>query len=79
MICVKNFYMKLKIKKKNINDQVFRQYFHYQSPSFLLQDLHEDNQNKNNIIVKYLNESLINLKNFINSKEIPDNEYPKKC
>ena len=79
MICMKNFLMKLKIKKKNINDQVFRQYFHYQSPSFLLQDLHEDNQNKNNIIVKYLNESLINLKNFINSKEIPDNEYPKKC
>ena len=38
---------------------MFREYFNYQSPSLLVKDLYEDNQNKNDIIVKYLNESLI--------------------
>ena len=38
---------------------MFREYFNYQSPSLLVKDLYEDNQNKNDIIVKYLNESVI--------------------
>ena len=33
---------------------------------------------KNDIIVKYLNETLIDLKNSINSKEITENENPKR-
>ena len=47
-------------------------------PSFLVKDLYEDDQNKNDIIVKYLKESLIDLRNSINSKEIPENENRKK-
>ena len=38
----------------------------------------KDNQSKNDTIVKYLNEPLIDLRNSINSKEIPENENPKK-
>ena len=49
---------------------MFREYFNYQSPSFLVKDLYEDNQNKNYIIVKYLNESLIYLINSVNSKSL---------
>lgn len=52
--------MKLKMKKKN--SQIFEEYFHYQSSSFLTKDLYEDNQIKNNKTVKYLKESLIDLK-----------------
>ena len=56
----------------------FRGYFNYQSPSFLVKDLYKFNQNKNDTIVKYLNESLIDLGNSINSKNIPENENLKK-
>ena len=49
--------------KKNVNEQIFREYFNYQSQS---------------IIVKYFNESLSDLRNSINSKKIPGNETPKK-
>ena len=45
--------------------------FNHQSPSFLVKYLYEDKQNKNDIIVEYLNESLTDLRNSINSKEIP--------
>ena len=34
-------------------------------PSFLVKDLYEDDQNINDIIVKYLKESLIDLRNSI--------------
>ena len=47
-------------------------------PSFLLKDLYDCNQNKNDIIVKYLYESLIDLRNSINSKKILENENKKK-
>ena len=53
---------------------MFREYYNHQSTK----DLYEDNENKNDIVVKYLNESLINLRNSINSNEIPENENPKK-
>ena len=53
-------------------------FFNYHYPSFLVKDLYEDNQNKNNKIVKNINESLINLRNSINSKEIPEKENTKK-
>ena len=39
--------------------------------SFLLKDLIEGNQSKSEIIILYLNESLIDLRNSINSKEVP--------
>ena len=66
------------MKKKNMNDQIFREYFNYQSTSFLSKDFYVVNQNKNDIIVKYLTELLIDLRNSFNSKETPENEIPKK-
>ena len=68
----------IKNKEKNINDRIFREYFNYESPSFLVRDLYEHNQNKTYINVKYLNESLIHLKNSISSQEIPKNENQEK-
>ena len=61
-----------------MNDQIFREYFNYQSTSFLSKDFYVVNQNKNDIIVKYLTELLIDLRNSFNSKETPENEIPKK-
>ena len=72
------FLNEIKNEEKNINEQIFREYFNYQSPSLLVKDSYEENRNKNDIIVKYLNESLIDLKNSINSKQLPENENPKK-
>ena len=61
------------MKTKNTNSQIFKKYFHYQSPSFLAKDLYEDNQIKNGRIVKYLNDSLIDLRNSVNGKKSPEN------
>ena len=73
----KEFLNEIKHKEKK-NEQIFREYFNYQSSLFLVKDLHEANQTKNDITVKYLNESLIDLRNSINSKKIPKNQNPKK-
>ena len=66
------------MKKKIINEQILKGYLGYESPSFLVKDLYESNQNKNDMIVKYLNESLINLRNNIDIKEISKNENSEK-
>ena len=42
-----------------------------------MKDLYEDNQNKTDKIVEDINETLINLRNSFNSKEIPENENHK--
>ena len=48
-------------------------------PNFLWKIIrYEDNQNKNDNVVENINESLINLRNYINSKEIPEREKKKK-
>ena len=48
-------------------------------PHFLWKIIrYEDNQNKNDNVIENINESLINLRNYINSKEIPEKENPKK-
>ena len=72
------FLNETKNEEKNINRQIVRKYFNHQYPSFLVRDLYQDKKNKNGIIVRYLNESLIDLRNSINSKEIPENQNPKK-
>lgn len=43
-------------------------YFGCYSPSFLVKDLHKGN--KNDTIIKYIDESLIELRNSINNKKI---------
>ena len=53
-------------------------FFSYHFPSILVKHLNEDNQNKNDKFVKHINESFIDLRNSINSKELPENENPKK-
>ena len=47
---------KIKNEEKYINEQKFREHFNYQSPSFPIKDLHEDIQNKNDIIEGHVNE-----------------------
>ena len=47
------------VRRKYIQQQLFTKYFNYKSSSFLVKDLFKDNQNKDDIFVKYLNESLI--------------------
>ena len=47
---------KIKNEEKYINEQIFREYFNYQSPSFPLNDLYEDIQNKNDITEGHVNE-----------------------
>ena len=69
------FLNKIKNEEKNINQQIFNEFFNYQ---FLVKDLYEGNQNKNDKIVKNINESLINLRNSIDSNKIPKNGNPKK-
>ena len=64
-----NFKMKLKMKKKNINEQIFKECFKYHSPSFLVKDLYKNNQNGK--IVKYIYNSLFDLRKSIKSKKIP--------
>ena len=48
----KQFLNEIKNEEKNVNEQMFREYFQYHVPSFLVKDLYEDNQIKNDIIVK---------------------------
>ena len=52
--------------------------FKYQNPSFLAKDLIRATQVKNEQIVNNVNDGLIDLRNDINRKEIPENENPKK-
>ena len=63
--------------KKDINNEVFLDYFKYQNPSFLVKDLISAKQNKNETLVN-INNRLIDLRNGINRKEIPENENWKK-
>ena len=44
----------------------------------MTKDLYESNQIKNDRIVKHLNESLIYLRNSVNSEGVPKNKNPNK-
>ena len=48
------------------------------SGSITFNKRYEDNQIKSDRIVKHLNESLTDLQNLVNSKEIPENGNPNK-
>ena len=62
--------MKLKLTKKDINDEMFWNYFKYQSLSFLEKDLLEAKQAKNEQLVNNINDTLIDLRNvFIRKKK----------
>ena len=68
----------IKNEEKDVNNQIFKEYFHYQTPSILKKNLCEAYQIKKEIIVKHLNKSFIDLRNTANSKEIPANENPNQ-
>ena len=52
--------------------------FKYQNPPFLVKDLISAKHNKNEKLVNNISNGLIDLRNDINKKEIPENENPKK-
>ena len=61
--------------EKDINDQIFQNYFKYQNPSFLAKDLIRA---KNEKLVNIVNDELIDIRNAIIRKDIPENENPNK-
>ena len=72
------FVNKIKNDEKNINTEVFNEYFGYQNPSFLAEDLFKANQVKNDQIVDQTIDSINELRNSIVKKEIPENENLNK-
>ena len=59
--------------EKNINDEIFYNYFKYQNPWFLAKDLIRAKQPKNDQLVNNINDEFIDLRNTIIMKEIPEN------
>ena len=64
--------------EKDINYEIFWNYFKYQNPSFLEKDLIKATQAKNEQLVNNVNNGLIALRKAIIKKQIPENENPKK-
>ena len=64
--------------KKDINEEIIWNYFKYQNPPFPAKYLIRATQAKNETLVNNFNNGLINLRNAINKKEIPENENLKK-
>ena len=50
------FLIEMKNEEKKINEEIFNEFFNYHYPSFLIKDLYEDNQNKNDKIVINISE-----------------------
>lgn len=70
--------MKLKTKKKNMNNEIFKTYFGYHTPSFLVKDFYKVNKYKKEKIVNQINDSLNKFKNSVVGKEIPEKEILNK-
>ena len=64
--------------EKDINDDIFWNYFKYQNPLFLAKDLIRATNAENKKLVNNINDGLIDSRKDINRKEIPANENPKK-
>ena len=63
--------------EKDINVQAFRNCFNYQNPLLFVKDLILAKQDKNEKLLNNINNGLIDLRNAIIRKEIPENENPK--
>ena len=63
---------------KDINDEIFWNYFRYQNPSFLAKDLLKSTQAKGEQLVNHLNDALINLRIDAKEKETSENENPNE-
>ena len=64
--------------EKLINHEILWNHFKYQNPLFLAKDLIRATEAKNEQLVNNVNNKLIDLKNVIIRKEIPENENPNK-
>ena len=69
---------KVTADKKDINNEIFINYFNYQGTLFLVKDLISAKQDKNQKIVSNVNDGLIDLRNDIDRKEIPESQVPQK-
>ena len=79
MNCIKTYGInEIKNDEKNINEEVFKGYFFNHTLLFLAKELYNSNQNVNGKIVKYINDSLIDIKRDINTNKIPKNKNPNK-
>ena len=58
--------------EKNKYNEIFLHYLKYQSPSVLVKGLISAKQNKNKKLVNNISGRLIDLRNGINRKEIPE-------
>ena len=56
------------VEEKDINNDVFINYFNYQNRVFLVKDLISAKEDKNQKIVSNINDGLIDLRNDINRK-----------
>ena len=55
---------------------MFRDYFLYQTLSYLTRVLYDSNEIENDEVIKNINNQLIELRNSINIKDFPENENP---
>ena len=65
-------------KEKDVNYEIFWNYFKYQNPLLLEKDLLRATQTKNEQLVNNVNDGLIDLRSIIIRKEIPENKNPNK-
>ena len=66
------------VKEKDVNYEIFWNYFKYQNSSLLEKDLIRATQTKNEPLVNNVNDGLIDLRSIIIRKEIPENKNPNK-
>ena len=64
--------------KKNESNEIFKEYFTYENPSILAQDLHKANHTKNGQTINQVNDRLTCLKNDVYKKALPENENSDK-
>ena len=65
-------------KEKDVNYEIFWNYFKYQNPLLLEKDLIRATETKNEQLVNNVNDGLIDLRSIIIRKEIPENKNPNK-
>ena len=68
----------MKLIKKNISEQIFKEYFFFKYSIILEKELHNSDKTKNDETIKQSNDSFIEQKRDINTKTIPENENPSK-
>ena len=67
-----------KNNEKNKNEQIFEEYFFYNTPLFLAKELCNSDRNINDEIVKHVNDALIESKKHINRKKFSDHRNLNK-